>query len=88
MSRIMGEAAPLVVVGAAALVLFDPEPLAGLQAETISLSFRFRFISGHPSPSTHGIRGCSCQHHPIVLLAAMNNVAIILREHFRRRLNP
>ena len=27
MSRIMGEAAPLVVVGAAALVLFDPELL-------------------------------------------------------------
>jgi ABC-type phosphate transport system permease subunit len=24
----------------------------------------------------------------IVLLAAMNSVAIILREHFRRRLNP
>ena len=86
MSRIMGEAALLVVVGAAALVLFDPEPLAGLTGGTnftvipiqITLDVRTR-ARGHSMAAAASITSTA--------LAAMNSVAII-REHFRRRLNP
>ena len=57
MSRIMGEAAPLVVVGAAALVLFDPEPLAGLLGgnkgfTVIPIQIYFWTLN----QNTHGIR--------------------------------
>ena len=57
MSRIMGEAAPLVVVGAAALVLFDPEPLAGLLGGNKGFTvIQSRFTSGPQNRNTHGIR--------------------------------
>ena len=38
MSRIMGEAAPLVVVGATAMILFDPEPLAALDGGNVNFT--------------------------------------------------
>ena len=38
MSRIMGEAAPLVVVGATAMILFDPEPLAALDGGSVNFT--------------------------------------------------
>ena len=90
MSRIMGEAAPLVVVGAAALVLFDPEPLAGLTGGNINFTvipIQIYFWTSEPEHAWHSM-AAAASITLIVLLAAMNSVAIILREHFRRRLNP
>lgn len=90
MSRIMGEAAPLVVVGAAALVLFDPEPLAGLTGGNLNFTvipIQIYFWTSEPEHAWHSM-AAAASITLIVLLAAMNSVAIILREHFRRRLNP
>ena len=90
MSRIMGEAAPLVVVGAAALVLFAPEPLAGLTGGNINFTvipIQIYFWTSEPEHAWHSM-AAAASITLIVLLAAMNSVAIILREHFRRRLNP
>jgi phosphate transport system permease protein len=90
MSRIMGEAAPLVVVGAAALVLFDPEPLAGLTGGNINFTvipIQIYFWTSEPEHAWHSM-AAAASITLILLLAAMNSVAIILREHFRRRLNP
>ena len=90
MSRIMGEAAPLVVVGAAALVLFDPEPLAGLTGGNVNFTvipIQIYFWTSEPEHAWHSM-AAAASITLIVLLAAMNSVAIILREHFRRRLNP
>ena len=90
MSRIMGEAAPLVVVGAAALVLFDPEPLAGLTGGNINFTvipIQIYFWTSEPEHAWHSM-AAAASNTIRVMLAAMNSVAIILREHFRRRLNP
>jgi len=90
MSRIMGEAAPLVVVGAAALVLFDPEPLAGLTGGNVNFTvipIQIYFWTSEADQAFHSM-AAAASITLIVLLAAMNSVAIILREHFRRRLNP
>lgn len=90
MSRIMGEAAPLVVVGAAALVLFDPEPLAGLTGGNVNFTvipIQIYFWTSEPEHAWHSM-AAAASITLILLLAAMNSVAIILREHFRRRLNP
>lgn len=90
MSRIMGEAAPLVVVGAAALVLFDPEPLAGLTGGNLNFTvipIQIYFWTSEPEHAWHSM-AAAASITLILLLAAMNSVAIVLREHFRRRLNP
>ena len=90
MSRIMGEAAPLVVVGAAALVLFDPEPLAGLTGGNLNFTvipIQIYFWTSEAEHAWHSM-AAAASITLILLLAAMNSVAIILREHFRRRLNP
>ena len=58
MSRIMGEAAPLVVVGAAALVLFDPEPLAGLTGGNINFTvipIQIYFWTSEPEHAWHSM---------------------------------
>ncbi len=89
MSRIMGEAAPLVVVGAAALVLFDPEPLAGLTGGNVNFTvIPIQIYFWTSEPECRHSMAAAASITLIVLLAAMNSVAIILREHFRRRLNP
>ena len=90
MSRIMGEAAPLVVVGAAALVLFDPEPLAGLTGGNLNFTvipIQIYFWTSEPEHAWHSM-AAAASITLVLLLAAMNSVAIVLREHFRRRLNP
>lgn len=89
MSRIMGEAAPLVVVGAAALVLFDPEPLAGLTGGKVNFTvipIQIYFWTSEPDHAWHSM-AAAASIALIVLLVAMNSIAIILRQHFRRRLN-
>lgn len=89
MSRIMGEAAPLVVVGAAALVLFDPEPLAGLLGGNKGFTvipIQIYFWTSEPEHAWHSM-AAAASITLILLLAAMNSVAIVLRQHFRKRLN-
>jgi phosphate transport system permease protein len=89
MSRIMGEAAPLVVVGAAALVLFDPEPLAGLVGGNLNFTvipIQIYFWTSEPGAAWHSM-AAAASIALILLLVAMNSIAIILRQHFRRRLN-
>ena len=90
MSRIMGEAAPLVVVGAAAMVLFDPEPLAGLsgsgQLNFTVIPIQIYFWTSEPGAEWHSLAAVA-SITLIGLLVAMNSIAIVLRQHFRRRLN-
>ena len=88
MSRIMGEAAPLVVVGAAALVLFDPSHWLASPERQLHRDSNPDLLLDVRTRACVALHGRCGQHHLIVLLAAMNSVAIILREHFRRRLNP
>ena len=90
MSRIMGEAAPLVVVGAAALVLFDPEPLAGITGGNLNFTvipIQIYFWTSEPEHAWHSM-AAAASISLILLLATMNSVAILLRQHFRKRLNP
>ena len=90
MSRIMGEAAPLVVVGAAALVLFDPEPLAGITGGNLNFTvipIQIYFWTSEPEHAWHSM-AAAASIALILLLATMNSVAILLRQHFRKRLNP
>ena len=90
MSRIMGEAAPLVVVGAAAMVLFDPDPLAGLtgsgQLNFTVIPIQIYFWTSEPGAEWHSLAAVA-SITLICLLIAMNSIAIVLRQYFRRRLN-
>ena len=89
MSRIMGEAAPLVVVGATAMILFDPEPLAGLLGGNVNFTvipIQIYFWTSEPDPAWHAM-AAAASISLIALLVAMNSIAIVLRQHFRRRLN-
>ena len=89
MSRIMGEAAPLVVVGATAMILFDPEPLAALSggnAEFTVIPIQIYFWTQEADPAWHSM-AAAASIALICLLVAMNSIAIVLRQHFRRRLN-
>ena len=90
MSRIMGEAAPLVVVGAAALVLFDPDPLAGVLGGNLNFTvipIQIYFWTSEPDHAWHSM-AAAASITLILLLIAMNSIAIVLRQHYRRRLNP
>ena len=89
MSRIMGEAAPLVVVGATAMILFDPEPLAALDGGNVNFTvipIQIYFWTAEPDPAWHSM-AAAASIALICLLVAMNSIAIVLRQHFRRRLN-
>ena len=89
MSRIMGEAAPLVVVGATAMILFDPEPLAALDGGNLNFTvipIQIYFWTAEPAPAWHSM-AAAASIALICLLVAMNSIAIVLRQHFRRRLN-
>lgn len=89
MSRIMGEAAPLVVVGATAMIVFDPEPLAGLVGGNVNFTvipIQIYFWTSEPDPAWHSM-AAAASISLIALLVAMNSIAIVLRQHFRRRLN-
>ena len=89
MSRIMGEAAPLVVVGSTAMIVFDPEPLAGLVGGNVNFTvipIQIYFWTSEPDPAWHSM-AAAASISLIALLVAMNSIAIVLRQHFRRRLN-
>ena len=57
MLRIMGEALPLVVVGAAAMIVFDPEPLAGLFGGNVNFTvIPIQIYFGHLNQTLHGMQ--------------------------------
>ena len=88
MSRIMGEAAPLVVVGATAMILFDPEPLAALDGGNVNFTvipIQIYFWTAEPDHAWHSM-AAAASIALICLLIAMNSIAIVLRQHFRKRL--
>ena len=88
MSRIMGEAAPLVVVGATAMILFDPDPLAALNGGNVNFTvipIQIYFWTAEPDHAWHSM-AAAASIALICLLIAMNSIAIVLRQHFRRRL--
>ena len=65
MSRIMGETAPLVVGGATAMIVFDPEPLAGLLGGNVNFTvIPIQIYSGHLSQTLHGMQW---QQRPVFL---------------------
>ncbi len=89
MSRIMGEAAPLMVVGAATVMYFDPEPLAAIfggNADYTVIPLQIYFWTSEPGHSWHSM-AAAASIALIVLIIAMNSIAIVLRQHFRKRLN-
>lgn len=81
LSRAVGEAAPLILVGAAAFVPFVPRgPLDSFTAVPIQI---FNWVS-RPQPAFHEAAAAGC----IVLLIALltlNAVAILLRNRYSRR---
>tara|TARA_A100001035_G_scaffold60436_1_gene45346 strand:+ start:3372 stop:5087 length:1716 start_codon:yes stop_codon:yes gene_type:complete len=88
MSRIMGEAAPLVVVGATAMILFDPDPLAALNGGNVNFTvipIQIYFWTAEPEHAWHSM-AAAASIALICLLIAMNSIAIVLRQHFRKRL--
>ena len=88
MSRIMGEAAPLVVVGATAMILFDPEPLAAVNGGNVNVTvipIQIYFWTAEPDHAWHSM-AAAASIALICLLVAMNSIAIVLRQHFRKRL--
>ena len=88
MSRIMGEAAPLVVIGATAMILFDPEPLAALNGGNVNFTvipIQIYFWTAEPDHAWHSM-AAAASIALICLLVAMNSIAIVLRQHFRKRL--
>ena len=88
MSRIMGEAAPLVVIGATAMILFDPEPLAALNGGNVNFTvipIQIYFWTAEPGHAWHSM-AAAASIALICLLVAMNSIAIVLRQHFRKRL--
>ena len=88
MSRIMGEAAPLVVVGATAMILFDPDPLAALNGGNVNFTvipIQIYFWTAEPDHAWHSM-AAAASIALICLLVAMNSIAIVLRQHFRKRL--
>ena len=90
MSRIMGEAAPLIVVGAAAGIWFDPDPLAALDSGNPFTDFTVIPVAIYQWTGLEGeawkSMAAAASVALIGLLVAMNSVAIILRQHFRKRL--
>lgn len=89
MSRIIGEAAPLLVVGAFGAVLFDPEPFAALTDGNINFTvipIQIFAWTAEPGHEWHAM-AAAASIALIAVLIALNSIAIILREYHRRRLN-
>jgi len=80
-SRALGEAAPLLLVGAAAFVTFDPEPLSGGYS---ALPVQIYNYATRPQEEFQALAAAGI----IVMLAvllAMNSVAIWLRNRYEQR---
>jgi len=80
-SRAMGEAAPLLLVGAAAFVTFDPEPLSGGYT---ALPVQIYNYATRPQEEFQALAAAGIIVMLIVLLA-MNSFAIWLRNRYEQR---
>ena len=82
LSRAMGEAAPLLLLGAATLIRFNPD---GLQSGYTVLPIQiFNFIKS-PFESYQQL-GAATIVLLLVLLLIMNSAAIFIRNRFQKRL--
>lgn len=80
-SRALGEAAPLLLVGAAAFVTFDPEPLSGGYT---ALPVQIYNYATRPQEEFQALAAAGIILMLVVLLA-MNSVAIWLRNRYEQR---
>jgi len=80
-SRALGEAAPLLLVGAAAFVTFDPEPLSGGYT---ALPVQIYNFATRPQEEFQTLAAAGIIVMLVVLLA-MNSVAIWLRNRYEQR---
>jgi phosphate transport system permease protein len=83
LSRAIGETAPLIVVGAATFVAFDPDLFSQFTALPIQI---FDWIS-RPSNDANDFASLAAGGILVlmILLAAMNGMAIWLRNHYERK---
>jgi phosphate transport system permease protein len=79
-SRAFGETAPLVVVGAATYITFDP---SGPFSKFTTLPIQIYQWTSRPQPEFHNLAAAAILVL-LGLLLSLNTVAIILRNHFRR----
>jgi phosphate transport system permease protein len=80
-SRALGEAAPLLLVGAAAFVTFDPEPLSGGYS---ALPVQIYNYATRPQEEFQALAAAGIIVMLVVLLA-MNSVAVWLRNRYEQR---
>jgi phosphate transport system permease protein len=80
-SRALGEAAPLLLVGAVSFVTFDPEPLVGGYT---ALPVQIYQYATRPQEEFQALAAAGVVVMLVVLLA-MNSVAIWLRNRYERR---
>lgn len=81
LSRALGEAAPLLILGALVFVSFDPN---GLLSGYTTLPIQIFNWTGRPQEEFH-ILAASASIVLLVLLLSMNLVAIIIRNRFQKR---
>jgi phosphate ABC transporter permease subunit PstA len=81
LSRAFGEAAPLLVLGALVFVSFDPN---GLLRGYTTLPIQIFNWTGRPQPEFHQLAAATSVLLLVVLIA-MNGVAILIRNKFQKR---
>lgn len=81
LSRALGEAAPLLLLGALTFVSFDPN---GLLSGYTTLPIQIFGWTSRPQPAFHELAAAT-SILLLVLLLAMNGLAIYIRNHFQKR---
>ena len=82
LSRALGEAAPLLVIGAMAFVPFTPEKLSD---EFTALPIQIFNWSARPQADFHHVAGAGVIVL-LVLLIGMNSIAVFIRQRYRKRI--
>ena len=83
LSRAIGEAAPLLLVGAATFVTFDPQPFSGGYSAMPVQIFNYAL---RPRTSSRG--GAAGVILMLIVLLAMNSFAIWLRNRYEQQWQP
>jgi phosphate transport system permease protein len=81
LSRALGEAAPLLLLGALTFVSFDPN---GLLSGYTTMPIQIFGWTSRPQPAFHELAAAT-SILLLVLLLAMNGLAIYIRNHFQKR---
>lgn len=79
-SRAMGETAPLVVIGAATYITFDPD---GVFSQFTTLPIQIYQWTSRPQAEFRNLAGAAIVTLLVILLS-LNSIAVLLRNHFRR----